>query len=62
MIEYIGEENLNLIDYIGKQEDMINSLNKIKKKFNIKVKNKLHNYNNSISKKILTPRLYQVLL
>ena len=62
MIEYIGEENLTLIDYIGKQEDMINSLNRIKKKFNIKVKNKLHNYNNSISKKILTPRLYQVLL
>ena len=55
MIEYIGEENLTLIDYIGKQEDMINSLNRIKKKFNIKVKNKLHNYNNSISKKYSPP-------
>ena len=51
MIEFIGEENLKLINYIGKQENMINDLNNINKKFKIKIKNKLHNYNNSTSKK-----------
>ena len=55
MIEYIGEENLGLINYIGKQENMINGLKHIDKKFNIKIENKIRNYNNSISKKYSPP-------
>ncbi len=49
MIDFIGEENINEINFIGKFENFENDIFKLKKKINIKIKH--HNFNNSVKSK-----------
>ena len=55
MIDWIGEENLNKVDFIGKFESLNEDIKKLKQKLNINLNLKLHNYNNSIGKKYSPP-------
>ena len=49
MIDYIGIQNIDDIDFIGKFENLENDILKLKKKIRIKIKH--HNYNNHIKSK-----------
>ncbi len=49
MIDFIGEENINEINFIGKFENFENDIFKLKKKINITIKH--HNFNNSVKSK-----------
>ena len=49
MIDYIGNQNIDDIDFIGKFENLENDILKLKKKIRIKIKH--HNYNNHIKSK-----------
>tara|TARA_B100000963_G_scaffold348125_1_gene355254 strand:+ start:1859 stop:2599 length:741 start_codon:yes stop_codon:yes gene_type:complete len=55
MIDWIGEKNINNLDYIGKFETIDEDISKINKEFKIKIKLKHHNYNNSIGTKYSPP-------
>ena len=55
MIDWIGGNNLNNIDYIGKFETIDEDINQINKKIKIDIKLKHHNYNNSIGGKYSPP-------
>ncbi len=51
MIDWIGENNLKKIDYLGKFETIDKDVYLINKKLKIDIKLKHHNYNNSIGSK-----------
>ena len=55
MINWIGKDNLNKLNYIGKIETIDNDLKNINKKFNIFIPFKYHNFNNSIGNKYSPP-------
>ena len=55
MINWIGKDNLNKLNYIGKIETIDSDLKNINKKFKIFIPFKYHNFNNSIGKKYNPP-------
>ena len=55
MIDWIGENNLNNIGFIGKIENIEDDIKKINNKYQLKIKVKYHNYNNSLGSKYSPP-------
>ena len=55
MIDWIGENNLKNIDYMGKFETIDEDIQQINKKIKIDIKLKNNNYNNSIGSKYSPP-------
>ncbi len=51
MIDWIGENNLKKIDFIGKIETLNDDIKYLKQKFKLNLKLKFHNYNNSLGGK-----------
>ncbi len=55
MIDWIGEDNLKNVDFIGKFETLNDDIKVLKNKFNLRLNLKFHNYNNSIGGKYSPP-------
>ena len=55
MIDWIGENNLNDIGFIGKVENIEDDIKKINNKYQLKINIKYHNYNNSLGSKYSPP-------
>ena len=55
MVDWIGENNLNEIGFIGKIETIENDIKKINRKYHLKINAKYHNYNNSLGSKYSPP-------